>query len=386
MSTSTDLGTTDAEVAALLVRLQSAKGIERGQLLSYLARRLGRLGLRARASELHRQALEIAPRDPRVQRSTGLDLFGSGAWAKGLELYDAGRWKLDEFAKFRRAFPHPEWQGAPVKGKRLLLWAEQGIGDQIMQARVLGPLLDAGAEITVESDPRMHPLLTRRWPRIKTAAQTVELPADLVNGQFDVHGSMFSAWRWADLAQPQPAYLSPDPSLVAAFRRAWATQGWKINVGLSWRSKAKENGHLRSVPEDLLQALVQRRDLTFHCLQYDADLAEISTLSKRLGRPIFLDRDSNPLKDIDRLTAQIAALDLVISIDNSTVHIAGAVGTPCWAILPAGSDWRWGAQGDHTPLYESVRLFRNTQLHHWGGVLVDLADALGNWRQSDSGP
>ncbi|MEM7685483.1 MAG: hypothetical protein AAF293_11705, partial [Pseudomonadota bacterium] len=120
--------------------------------------------------------------------------------------------------------------------------------------------------------------------------------------------------------------------------------------------------------------------------QYDADLAEISTLSKRLGRPVFLDRDSNPLKDIDRLTAQIAALDLVISIDNSTVHIAGAVGTRCWAILPAGSDWRWGAQGDHTPLYASVRLFRNTQLHHWGGVLAELADALGNWTKSDGEP
>ncbi|MEM9062631.1 MAG: hypothetical protein AAGD13_19395 [Pseudomonadota bacterium] len=379
MSTGTDLSSTDAEVAALLVRLQSTDGVERGQLLSYLARRLSRLGLRARASELHREALELAPEDARVQRSAGLDLFGAGNWIGGLELYDKGRWRLDEFAKFRREFPHPEWRGDAVAGKRLLLWTEQGIGDQVMQSRVLGALLEAGASVTVESDSRLHPLLKRQWPELEMEAQTVELPPSLVSGPFDFHGSMLSAWRWANHPKSQPAYLIADPSLVAAFQRAWAAQGWKINVGLSWRSKARENGHLRSIPEELLQALMQRRDLTFHCLQYDADLAEISTLAKKLGRPIFLDRDSDPMKNIDRLAAQISALDLVISIDNSTVHIAGAVGTPCWTILPAGSDWRWGAKGSHTPLYGSLRLFRNTQLHHWGGVLAEVVDLLASW-------
>ena len=79
------------------------------------------------------------------------------------------------------------------------------------------------------------------------------------------------------------------------------------------------------------------------------------------------------------LTAQIAALDLVISIDNSTVHIAGAVGTPCWVLLPASQDWRWAAVGESTPLYESLRLFRNSQLHHWGGVVAEVSEALEAW-------
>ena len=93
-----------------------------------------------------------------------------------------------------------------------------------------------------------------------------------------------------------------------------------------------------------------------------------------------MDRDSDPLKDIDRLTAQIAALDLVVSIDNSTVHIAGATGTPCWVMLPAAPDWRWPATGEKTPLYQGLRLFRNTQLHHWGGIVAEVTEALDEWQ------
>ena len=370
---------TDAEIAALLVRLRGTSGVERGQFLSYLARRYARLGLTQKALDTHLQALELAPDDPRVLRSSGLAKFGEGDWAAGLALYDKGRWQLEEFDKFHRAFPHPEWAGEPVRSKRLLLWAEQGIGDQVMQARILGALMAQGAEVTLESDPRLHPLVQRKWPQVQVAAQTVELPADLVAGNFDYHGALLSAWRWAALPTPQPAYLEAKAPMVQAFRKAWAAQGWKINVGLSWRSKAKENGPKRSIPEALLQPLVQRDDLTFHSLQYDADATDVGQLSKRLGRAIYMDRDNEPLKDIDRLAAQIAALDLVISIDNSTVHIAGAVGTPCWVMLPAAPDWRWPIQGEITPLYNSLRLFRNTQLHHWGGAVAEVAEALESW-------
>ena len=363
----------------LLVKLLGSQGPERGRLLSYLARRYARLGLMQRALDTHLDALELAPDDPRVLRSTGLVKFGEGSWAEGLALYDAGRWQLGEFNKLRRDFPHPEWAGQSIDGKRLLLWAEQGIGDQVMQARVLGPLLAAGANITLESDPRLHPLVQRRWPQIQVATQTLELPTALVDGPFDFHGSLLSAWRWAALEAPQSSYLTARQSMIDAFRNAWAEQGWRINVGLSWRSKAKENGSKRSIPEAFLQPLVQRHDLTFHSLQYDADVDEIARLSKTLGRPVYLDRGSKPLKDIDRLAAQISALDLVISVDNSTVHLAGAVGTPCWVMLPAGQDWRWPVSGRTTALYDCLRLFRNTQVHHWGGLVADVAEALEEW-------
>ena len=135
MSENSPPDNTDAEIAMLLVRLRGAEGVERGQTLSYLARRYARLGLTQKALATHLEALRLAPEDARVTRSTGLAMFGEGQWAEGLAQYDLKRWELQEFDKFRRAFPFPEWVGEPVDGKHLLLWAEQGIGDQVMQTR-----------------------------------------------------------------------------------------------------------------------------------------------------------------------------------------------------------------------------------------------------------
>ena len=370
----------DEQIAHLLVFLQQdLKPAARATILADYGRRMNRLGRFAEGRAALEEAAGLAPGDPDVMRSLGLAIFGEGRWAEGLEIYDRVRWQLPRFEKYRRGFPQPVWQGQPLAGKRLLLWTEQGIGDQAMQARVIGHLLDQGAEITTESDPRMQPLIRRTWPGVTCETQTVSLPKALVEGDFDYQASMLSAWRWADLPQPQPGYLKPDPSMVEAFRKVWATQGWSLNVGLSWRSGAGETGARRSLPEDLLRPILQRKDLTFHSLQYNADPEEVSAMARRLGRPIFSDRDSDPMKDIDRQTAQIAALDLVISIDNTTVHLAGAVGTECWVLLPVGSDWRWGEGGEATPLYKSLRLFRNDQIGHWSGVVADVMTALSHW-------
>lgn len=374
-------GDRDLEIAWLLAALAKTEApMERAKVLVDLARRYRR-GARL---DLARAALEeahaLAPEDPDVLRSIGLAVFGDGDWAKGLEFYDKGRWHLEEFDKYFRAFPQPQWNGEPLDGKHLLLWAEQGIGDQVMQARVLAPLLEQGAKITVEADPRMHKLIQRTHPAIACATQTVKLPKALVDGDFDFQCSMLSAWRFVELSGPQAGYLDVDQGLSEAFRAAWEQRGWKINVGLSWRSRAKASGSERSLRPELLRPLMQREDLTFHVLQYDTDEAEIGQVVQATGRPIYRDRDTDPLKDIDRQAAQIAALDLVISIDNATVHLAGAVGTECWALLPAGPDWRWGPEGAETDLYASLKLIRNTQISHWGGALADTVQALAAWR------
>ena len=367
----------DEQLSHLLVFLQQdLKPADRATILADYGRRLNRLGRFAQGRTALEEAAELAPDNPDVMRSLGLAIFGEGKWADGLAIYDRVRWQLDRFTKYRRGFPQPAWQGEPLDGKRLLLWTEQGVGDQAMQARVLGPLLEHGAEITIESDPRMHPLIQRTWPEVRCETQTVDLPKALVEEDFDYQNSMLTAWRWAELPQPQPAYLVPNPTMVTAFRDVWAQQGWTRNIGLSWRSGSGETGARRSLPEELLRPILQCKGATFHSLQYNSDAEEVAALSRRLGRPIYSDRDGDPMKDLDRQAAQIAALDLVISIDNTTVHMAGAVGTECWAILPVGSDWRWGEGGPETPLYESVRLLRNTQIGHWSGVVVDVVNAL----------
>jgi ADP-heptose:LPS heptosyltransferase len=129
----------------------------------------------------------------------------------------------------------------------------------------------------------------------------------------------------------------------------------------------------------MLVPLLRQPGVTFHSLQYDADADEVGAISRRAGRPLWLASNVDPRADLDRLAGLISALDLVISTDNTTVHIAGAVGTPCWVMLPPGSDWRWGAEGARTPLYGSLELFRNGW-PGWGGVVMDVIEALGRWR------
>lgn len=376
----------DREIAELRRHADAADDpAMRARFLAQMARHLNRIGAFGSGYRALNQAAALAPDEPDVLRSVGLAEFGRGRWEEGLALYDRGRWQLPAFDKYRRAFPFPEWQGEPIRGKRLLVWAEQGIGDQVMQARVLPHLAAMGAEITLESDPRLHPLARRMVPGLTCHAQTVSLPAALTKGSFDFHGSLFSAWRWSDVSRGTPGYLVAKPSLTDAFRTTWARQGWTINIGLSWRSRAAATGAQRSLPEELLGMMLPDRGLTFHTLQYDADDREVAVLSKVIGRKLWRDQGTDPTKDIDRLAALVAALDLVISIDNSTVHVAGAVGTECWAILPKGSDWRWGPEGAETPLYNSVRLFRNGGDGAWTGVLSEIAGRLEGWKPASQG-
>lgn len=380
MTDNTDLlSDPDSAIADLLARVRVSTGREKGALLAHLGRALSNIGAFYSARTALSQAMSLAPDHADVRWSNGMMRFGDGAWEDGLALYEA-RWDLSHFQRYHRAFPHPVWAGQPITDKRLLLWAEQGIGDQIMQARALAPLQANGAQITVECDPRLHPLIGRSVPGIACAAQTVALPAELTRGTFDHQGPLFSAWRWAGLERSPRSYLVPDPALVANFRAAWARQGWTRNVGISWRSRSKlADGARRSLPEPLLKPLITQPGITWHNLQYDADAGELADLSRHFGQPIWLDAGTDPMADIDRLAAQIAALDLVVTIDNVTAHLAGAVGTPCWVVLPAGSEWRWGHAMTTTPLYDSLRLFRNRNTAQWGGVLAEVCGALERW-------
>ena len=129
----------------------------------------------------------------------------------------------------------------------------------------------------------------------------------------------------------------------------------------------------------MLVPLLRQQGVTFHSLQYDADAEECAAISRLAGRPLWRAGNVDAKADLDKLASLISSLDLVISTDNTTVHIAGAVGTPCWVMLPVGCDWRWGGAGDRTPLYQTLRLFRNSWAG-WGGVMVDVIEALDRWR------
>lgn len=337
------------------------------------ARKLREIGLFDHARRSLTDALDIAPEHPMILRSLGLEMFRDGAIAEGLSLYDKGRWQLKSFNKFHRPFDAPFWRGEDIAGKRLLVWAEQGIGDQVMQARVLEQLIALGAQITLESNERIHPLL-KVGKQIKCYQQFKLPDPELAAQQFDYQTSMLSAWRFVASPLSGGNALEGDHDLAARYKDAWQSMGSKTNIGLSWHSKAKASGADRSIDLSLLRPLTKISDARFHSLQYGAhDLADAGLA---LGSPLLNDPQSDPLVDLQRQAAQIMALDLVITIDNATAHLAGALGTPCWVLLPKASEWRWGTPQNPISLYPLTRVFRANDIGNWTAGLWRLFQAF----------
>ncbi|MEL7089776.1 MAG: hypothetical protein AAGL98_15255, partial [Planctomycetota bacterium] len=134
----------------------------------------------------------------------------------------------------------------------------------------------------------------------------------------------------------------------------------------------------RSIPLELTRRW-RDADAQFHSLQYDATPAELDAEASASGLPIHWDTGGDAKADLDRLAARIAALDLVITCDNTTAHMAGAVGTPCWVLLPVASDWRWGQPTQEHRLYQSVRLFWNAHPTDWPDLVDQVGGKLRDW-------
>lgn len=348
--------------------------VRRSEIRILMARSMRHRGMFVAARSVLRDAIGETPDNPMVQRSMGLELFRAGQIRDGLELYDSGRWRLESFQKYKRSYDFPTWTGEPLDGRRILLWGEQGIGDQIMQLRIVPQLLAGGAEVTVEADPRLEPLLGPLANKIRFVPQLVEIDDRLSRARFDFQSSMLSAWAFRSKPLELGQCLVANAGLTESYAATWKKLGRGIDVGLSWRSAASASGENRSIPLRELRPLTHGRPARFHNLQYGE--LDLKAASGSFGAPLLTDPDSDPLKDLTRQAAQIAAMDLVITIDNATAHLAGALGKPVWIILPKGSDWRWGSLAKPIPLYSGQRLFRAGNTDDWSAPLWAVFEAF----------
>jgi ADP-heptose:LPS heptosyltransferase len=152
-----------------------------------------------------------------------------------------------------------------------------------------------------------------------------------------------------------------------------------MKIGISWRGgKDPKVERIRSIPLEQWELLLSIPCIHFVNLQYGDCSSELNEANKRFGITIYNWEDVDPLKDLDNFAAQIAALDLVISIDNSTVHMAGALGKPIWTLLPFSPDWRWMLNREDSPWYPTMRLFRQSSPGDWESVIVKVKDELLN--------
>jgi hypothetical protein len=318
-----------------------------------------------------------SPHSPKAEFNRSLVHFLQGELGQGWDAYEA---RLQVTSQTRATAEH-RWNGTSLAERSILLLAEQGIGDQVMFASCLPDLLRQEAKCFLECDARLVPLFGRSFPQITTVAKTSGSGLPVCIGQCDLVDYLgtlprFFRRRIEDFPQ-SGSILQPDPSQVAKWRSSFARLGGALKVGLSWHGgRDVETRRRRSIPLELWEPVFQVPGVRFVNLQYGPAATDAAEARRRFAISLDDGTDCDPLLDLDSFAAKMAALDLVISVDNSTAHLAAAIGQKVWTLLPCAPDWRWMLEGETTPWYSTMRLLRCRGLDEWSELLQRTARRL----------
>jgi tetratricopeptide (TPR) repeat protein len=326
----------------------------------------------------YRKALAIEPDHVLVNYNMSLAFLLLGQFDVGWPFYE-WRWKTDLFT-FRN-FNYPIWDGSDLATKRLLVWMEQGVGDEIMFASMLTEINKMCEVLFVECESRLLQLFRRSFNNIKFVSRQNSPHRDLLGHQFDFHtpiGNLATHLRKNAPSFPlNNSYLCADEPLSRSYKDS-LTKRWlgRFLVGISWRTGSKDTGKKRSIQLEQMRSILTTSGCQFINLQYGDVEAELASLKDGQKINVFSDTSIDPLSNMDSYASFIAALDLVISIDNSTVHLSGSLGVPTWTLLPFVPDWRWMLERTDTPWYPSMRLFRQDKAGDWDSVIENVRMAL----------
>jgi tetratricopeptide (TPR) repeat protein len=305
--------------------------------------------------EYAEKSLSIKPDYAQALYHKAMGLLELGRYEEGFDLYQY-RTKIKEYTP--RTYTWKRWEGEPVK--RLLIHGEQGIGDEILFMGFFNRI--QAEEIVIECTPKLKTLFERSFncQCVTSEEEAMQL------GEFDAVVAMGDLPRLCGIFPDGEKYLVPDAQKVAYYReKAWT----RPLIGLSWFGGLKKtHTHLRNASPELWKTIAG-----YSCTSLQYGVA-------REGARILNIPDWQPEEDdIDDRAALIAACDLVISVCNTTIHMAGALGVPCWVLVPSKPAWRYGMSGDTLPWYKSVKLYR--QVDGWEEtfkqVEKDLADYAG---------
>lgn len=280
-----------------------------------------------------------------------------------------------------RGFPFTDWRGERLAGKRILIYAEQGLGDEIMFASCVPDVLKRAEHVVIESNSRLAPLFMRSFLQATIHGANKEEDQAWLQGLPRVDyqiaiGSLPLHFRGTRADFPaHRGYLVADAARVKHWRTRLAASGAKLHVGIAWRGGSlRTRQFTRSLTLPYWAPLLARPDVDFVSLQYGQAVDDLAQLCDTHG--ITVRSFGAELTDIDELAAAIAALDLIISVDNTVVHLAGALGQPVWILLPFAPEWRYPRSGDTMPWYPSARLFRQARPREWGPLFTQVALAL----------
>jgi tetratricopeptide (TPR) repeat protein len=320
-------------------------------------------------------AIHCDPNFGKAKLAAALAELVQGNYSAGWKGYES-RWQSEDHDTTARNYAQPLWNGKALSSGSLLIWGEQGIGDEIMFAGIIPDALNTKVDCILECNHRLRPLFARSFPGLRVISHdsplqptgseiAAQIPSGSLPGIFRTTVSSFLS--------SQSPYLVPDAARTAYFHRKY--ENGNLLVGLAWYSNNPKSGSIRSIDLPTLRPLGQLPEVRWISLQY-GDPTSLQADASSAPLPLLVDHEVDQLADIDTFAAQIAALNLVITIDNSTAHLAGALGIPTWLLLPTCSDWRWLQQPADTPWYPAMRLFRQTQPGDWDSVIQQVSTHL----------
>ncbi len=262
---------------------------------------------------------------------------------------------------------------------RLLLWAEQGIGDELLFASLLPELLKQEVSVTLSADRRLHALVARSFPQIRLLDSAVTLRTPIDSG-YDAQapiGDLGHLLRMdaAAIAASRKVYLKTDERRRGEMRAKVAALGGRRVCGIAWRSANPRFSAAKSIDPAQLRPVLETPDTVFVNLQYGAVDAELAALHESTGRCIHRIEGLDVREDIDGLAALVDVCDVVVTASNVTAHLAGALGKRAAVLVPHSKAriWYWHEGDEHSLWYPSVRLFCQDGPQDWAGAAASCA-------------
>lgn len=338
--------------------------------LGYTLRKQGKLK-EARASI--RRALELDPKSADIQWNLCLLDLLEGNLAEGWRGYEVRHQRKENRP---RQFAQPQWRGEPLDGARILLHSEQGLGDSIQFLRYV-PLVRAAGGTVILNVPETLRSLAAELPGVDmVTAEGEALPE--FTWQCPLLSLPLALKTTLDSIPSDVPYLkAPQTGVGAADQVGWLANA--VCVGLVWSGNPRcAEDRMRSMRLKEFAPLLALEGFRFFSLQMGAAAAQLDEAQGRITGPIT---DLRPaIHDFADTAALVEGLDLVISVDTSVAHLAGALAKPVWLLLPFAPDWRWLLEREDSPWYPTMRIFRQPQFGDWASVVEKVTRELGAMR------
>jgi tetratricopeptide (TPR) repeat protein len=320
------------------------------------------------AEEWARKCLDRWPDDAQTLANLGFAQLGLQNWKEGWKNY---RNILGSLARTKMQYAgEPEWDGTP--GKTVVLYGEQGIGDEISFASMVPDAVRDCKKVILDCDVRLANLFQRSFPQakvygtrkvkpysekpLKWMPEDREFDASLAVGQIGEY------YRTDTSDCPGTPYLVADPERVLMWKSLWATKKKPV-IGIAWQGGIPKTGaHMRRWTLETLLPVLRSVDAHWVVLEYKPAGGELDVFRAKYPEIDIREYPHATLtKDYDDTAALVASLDHVFCIQTAVAHLGGALGVPTWVCVPPCSQWRYGSEGESIPWYKSVRVIRQTK-------------------------